>query len=143
MIKCTHLDCGLWKSDYCTAGTCMNHKYNVKPAPAVNTEKKLDIYNVNAGELEKVIGERGSGKTSILLHIAQQNGCTVVEPNCRMVEYAKQLAKSLNYNDVNIIPFREMIRLLAFSHYGVKFVIDELDLCLIQFDILSYSNDHD
>ena len=40
----------------------------------------------------RVIGTRGSGKTTKLLNLAAENGYVIVEPNAMMADYVRHLA---------------------------------------------------
>ncbi len=86
----------------------------------------------------RIIGERGSGKTTELLKLAQANGCTFVAPTYAMANYAEQLAKKKGMEDVRITTAHQMIHRM----YGrnEKFVIDELDHFLEMLGVEAYSN---
>lgn len=87
----------------------------------------------------RVIGTRGSGKTTELLKIAQRDGYTIVESNARMADYVRRMAKENGYN-VNIISSHELM-----TNYRMamdrKYLVDELDRFLISLGIEGYSNE--
>ena len=86
----------------------------------------------------KIIGNRGSGKTTALLSIAQQYGLTVVEPNIRAADFVKRTAKEKGFNMVNIISAHELL----YDRIGNKqqYLIDELDWFLETIGVCGYSN---
>lgn len=72
----------------------------------------------------KIIGKRGSGKTTKLLGIAAQTGDTVV---CCNKQYAKEMAQKTIGLPIDIISYSE------FMHERGKrkrYLIDEIDLFL-------------
>ena len=86
----------------------------------------------------KIIGSRGSGKTTKLLEIAQRDGHIIVEPNARMVDYVKHMAVEKGYN-VNVVSPHDLL----YRQHGIlkeKFLVDELDMFLIALGIEGYSN---
>ena len=88
--------------------------------------------------MEKIIGERGSGKTTKLLKLAQEKGFVVVEPTYMMANNASDLAKRNRY-DVKIINAHEFMWYRP-GHRDDKYVVDELDLFLQMIGIEGYSN---
>ena len=86
----------------------------------------------------KIIGTRGSGKTTKLLKLAQQDGYIIVEPNMRMCDYVRHMALENGYN-VNVICSHELL----YRQHGIikeKYLVDELDSFLIALGIEGYSN---
>lgn len=90
----------------------------------------------------RIIGERGSGKTSELLKMAHENGYILVEPTPRMQDVAVAMAKSMGYNDVeilNILQFDMRNPGLFMRDINNRYLIDELDLCLSRMNVVGYS----
>jgi len=86
----------------------------------------------------KIIGSRGSGKTTKLLKLAQQDGYIIVEPNMMMCDYVRHMALENGYN-VNVISPYDLL----YRQNGIikeKYLVDELDLFLIALGIEGYSN---
>ena len=86
----------------------------------------------------RIIGSRGSGKTTKLLKLAKDNGYVVVEPNMRMCDYAKRMAIQKEYN-IKVISAHELL----IRQHGIreeKYIVDELDLFLSSLGIQGYSN---
>ncbi len=86
----------------------------------------------------KIIGTRGSGKTTKLLELAQRDGYIIVEPNMRMCDHVRHMALEKGYN-VNVISSHELL----YRQHEVtkeKYLVDELDMFLIALGIEGYSN---
>ena len=86
----------------------------------------------------KIIGERGSGKTTKILEAASKNGCVVVEPNSKMAEYVSRMARDKGY-DLRIISAYDFL-LYKNTDRSTQYVVDELDLFLSAIGIKGYSN---
>ena len=86
----------------------------------------------------RIIGGRGSGKTTKLLKIAERDGFVIVEPNARMTDYVRHMAIENGYN-VNVISAHE---LLYRQHrvIGEKYLVDELESFLISLGVVGYSD---
>jgi broad-specificity NMP kinase len=86
----------------------------------------------------RVIGTRGSGKTTKLLNLAQEEGYVIVEPNAMMADYVRHMATENGFN-VNVIGAHELL----YRQHGVtrkKYLVDELDMFLSSLGIIGYSN---
>ena len=86
----------------------------------------------------KVIGARGSGKTTKLLNMAAENGYVIVEPNARMADHVRHMAMEKGLN-VNVIGAHELL----YRQRGVireKYLVDELEMFLASFGIEGYSD---
>lgn len=86
----------------------------------------------------RIIGTRGSGKTTKLLNLAAENGYVIVEPNAMMADYARHLAIEKGLN-VNVISAYE----LPYRQHGVvheKYLVDELELFMASLGIVGYSD---
>ncbi|MBO7710607.1 MAG: hypothetical protein J6S83_09070 [Lachnospiraceae bacterium] len=88
--------------------------------------------------MERIIGERGSGKTTKLLKLAQENGYVIVVPTITMADYVSDMAKKLGYN-VKVISAYEFFWHRPW-HRDDHYVIDELDLFLQAIGVKGYSN---
>ena len=87
----------------------------------------------------KIIGERGSGKTTKILEAASKNGFVVVEPNSKMAEYVSRMAKDKGY-DLKIISAYDFM-FYKNTDRRIQYVVDELDMFLSAIGIKGYSND--
>ena len=88
--------------------------------------------------MEKIIGERGSGKTTKLIELAHSEGCVLVEPNYRMAENARLMARDKGYEIVVLTASQ-----FLFNHFGSsveKYLVDELDIFLANIGIIGYSD---
>ena len=86
----------------------------------------------------KVIGTRGSGKTTKLLQIAQRDGYVIVEPNAIMTDYVRHMAIENGYN-VNVISAHELL----YRQHGIigeKYLVDELERFLMSLGVVGYSD---
>ena len=87
----------------------------------------------------RVIGERGSGKSTKLIMLAIKDDATIIVPTFRHMAAIEDLAKKLGYLDkLKCITFAQYK-----SSYGIyrgKYYIDELDACLSSVGTLGYSN---
>ena len=86
----------------------------------------------------RVIGTRGSGKTTELLNIAQEEGYVIVEPNAMMADHVRRMATEKGLN-VDVIGAHELL----YRQNGVKrekYLIDELEMFLSSLGIVGYSN---
>ena len=92
--------------------------------------------------MEKIIGERGSGKTTKLLELCHEKGYVFVSPTFRSAQYAEDLVKSKGWDDVPIITAYQFVSetLRIPSEYKNQFVIDELDWFLQKLNVVGYSN---
>ena len=86
----------------------------------------------------RVIGTRGSGKTTKLLNIAAENGYVIVEPTAMMADYVRHMAIEKELN-VNVINACEML----YRQHGVvheKYLVDELGMFMASLGIVGYSD---
>ena len=86
----------------------------------------------------RVIGTRGSGKTTELLNIAAKNGYVIVEPNAMMADYVRHMAIEKGLN-VNVIGAHELL----YRQHGVvreKYLVDELEMFMASLGIVGYSD---
>lgn len=86
----------------------------------------------------KIIGTRGSGKTTKLMEIASKEGYTLVEPTAFMADYVRMRAKEKGY-DIKVIS-SNMFLWEKPGHREEKYLVDELDMFLVQLGIKGYSN---
>ena len=87
----------------------------------------------------RIIGTRGSGKTTKLLNLAEENGYVLVEPNARIADYVRHIAAEKGLN-VNVISAHELL----YRQHGIlqeKYLVDELDLFLSSLGVEGYSDD--
>ena len=85
-----------------------------------------------------VIGTRGSGKTTKLLKLAQEEGYVIVEPNAMMADHVRHMATENGLN-VNVIGAYELL----YRQRGViceKYLVDELEMFLASLGIVGYSD---
>lgn len=88
----------------------------------------------------EIKGIRGSGKTTKLLYLAKGMDAIVVEPNCRMADFAKRKAAELKLDGVEIISMHELLDPNASGQYhGNKFLIDEIDIFLANLNVEGYT----
>ena len=87
----------------------------------------------------KILGERGSGKTTKLLEIAKEKGFILVEPNKMMADHAMYVAKDKGYN-VNVISLHEFLDRHN-EATNEKYLVDELELFLTSLSIEGYSDE--
>lgn len=86
----------------------------------------------------RVIGTRGSGKTTKLLNLAQEEGFVIVEPNAMMADHVRHMATEKGLN-VNVIGAHELL----YRQRGVireKYLVDELEMFLASLGIVGYTN---
>ena len=86
----------------------------------------------------RVVGTRGSGKTTKLLDLAAENGYVIVEPNAMMADHVRHMAIEKGLN-VNVIGAHELL----YRQRGVvreKYLVDELESFLISLGIEGYSD---
>ena len=86
----------------------------------------------------RIIGTRGSGKTTKLLELAQEEGYVIVEPNAIMADHVRHMATEKGLN-VNVVGAHELL----YRQRGVireKYLVDELEMFLSSLGILGYSN---
>jgi broad-specificity NMP kinase len=88
----------------------------------------------------RIIGTRGSGKTTKLLKLAEEEGYILVEPNARMADYVRHMATEKGYYKANVISVHELL----YRQHGVireKYLVDELESFLISLGVEGYSED--
>jgi len=87
----------------------------------------------------RIIGERGSGKTTKLLELAEEKGYILVEPTIASADYVRNMAREKGYHNVNIISAHD---LLFYRHSALrnKYLIDELEGFLSALGVEGYSN---
>ena len=68
----------------------------------------------------EIKGTRGSGKTTKLLYLAYGSGAIVVEPTCKMADFARTEAKKLKLDGVTIISMHELLVPISASRYNGK-----------------------
>ena len=86
----------------------------------------------------RVIGTRGSGKTTKLLNLAQEEGYVIVEPNAMMADHVRHMAIEKGLN-VNVISAHELL----YRQHGVlreKYLVDELEMFMESLGIVGYSD---
>lgn len=86
----------------------------------------------------RVIGTRGSGKTTKLLNLAAENGYVIVEPNAMMADHVRHMAIEKGIN-VNVIGAHELL----YRQHGVvreKYLVDELEMFMASLGIVGYSD---
>lgn len=86
----------------------------------------------------RIIGTRGSGKTTKLLNLAAENRYVIVEPNAMMTDYVRRMAIEKGLN-VNVIGAHELLH----RQYGVvreKYLVDELEMFMASLGIVGYSD---
>jgi hypothetical protein len=86
----------------------------------------------------RVIGTRGSGKTTKLLNLAAENGYVIVEPNAMMADYVRRMAIGKGLN-VNVIGAHELL----YRQHGIvreKYLVDELEMFMTSLGIVGYSD---
>ena len=86
----------------------------------------------------RVIGTRGSGKTTKLLNLAAENGYVIVEPNAMMADYVRRMAIEKGLN-VNVIGAHELL----YCQHGIareKYLVDELEMFMASLGIVGYSD---
>lgn len=78
------------------------------------------------------IGERQSGKTTMLIEMSEKSGATIVAPTYPMVKYIQLLAAQMGKKIPVPITITNYIRLLAIGGLGhtQKYLIDELQAAL-------------
>ena len=87
----------------------------------------------------RIIGGRGSGKTTKLLNLAAENGYVIVAPNVRMAEFVRRMAAEKGLN-VTVISAHE----LPYRMKGTvrpKFLVDNLEMFLMSLGIEGYSDE--
>ena len=85
----------------------------------------------------RVIGTRGSGKTTKLLNLAAENGYVIVEPNAMTADYVRHMATEKGLN-VNVVGAHELLH----RQHGVvreKYLVDELEMFMASLGIVGYS----
>lgn len=87
--------------------------------------------------MKRIIGMRGSGKTTRVIEYAHKNNCVMVVANCRLKTYAIEQAKAMKCEDVTIIDIYEYMQMLSHGHH--KYIFDELDHCLQAMNVVGYS----
>ena len=86
----------------------------------------------------RIIGGRGSGKTTKLLKIAEKDGFVIVEPNAKMADYVRHMATEKGYCKANVISAHELL----YHNHGTmheKYLVDELERFLMALGIEGYS----
>ena len=89
----------------------------------------------------RIIGTRGSRKTTKLLNLAEEDGYVIVEPNMKMADYVRHLATEKGLN-INVISAHELL----YRQRGVvreKYLVDELEMFLASLGIEGYSDGTD
>ena len=87
----------------------------------------------------RIVGARGSGKTTKLLRLSEEEGYVLVEPNARMADYVRHMATENGYYKVNVISAHELLH----RQHGIireKYLVDELESFLISLGIEGYSD---
>jgi len=86
----------------------------------------------------RIIGARGSGKTTKLLKLSEEEGYIIVEPNARMADHVRRMATEKGYYNANVISAHELL----YRQHGIKrekYLIDELESFLIALGVEGYS----
>lgn len=88
--------------------------------------------------MKRIIGTRGSGKTTKVIEYAHENNCVMVVPNYRFKRNSIEQAKAMKCEDVTIIDVYEYIQLLSLGQ-RFKYIFDELEYCLSAMNVVGYS----
>ena len=86
----------------------------------------------------RIIGARGSGKTTKLLSLAEEYGYVIIEPNAIMADRVRHMATEKGLN-INVISAHELL----YRQHGVireKYLVDELEMFLASLGIEGYSD---
>ena len=91
------------------------------------------------------IGERQSGKTTMLIEMSERTGATIVVATYPMAKYIQLLAEMGKKIPVPIITVTNYIRLLASGGLGKseKYLVDELQMMLSAMNIEAVTVDCD
>ena len=90
------------------------------------------------------IGERQSGKTTMLIEISEKTGATIVVATYPMAKYIQLLAAQMGKKIPVPITVTNYIRLLASGGLGrsEKYLVDELQMMLQQMNIEAATADN-
>lgn len=86
----------------------------------------------------RVVGTRGSGKTTRLMEIASKEGYTLVEPSAFMADYVRMRAKETGY-DIKVISLHQFLWEKP-GHREEKYLVDELEMFMASLGIVGYSD---
>ena len=88
----------------------------------------------------RVLGERGSGKTTKLIQLASENGYTIVAWNVMSARFIKDTAQR-NGIKVRVINCYDFVHEIS-EHRGYKdkYLVDELDAFLDGLNVVGYSD---
>ena len=88
----------------------------------------------------RVLGKRGSGKTTKLIQLASENGYTIVAWNVMSARFIKDTAQH-NGIKVRVINCYDFVHEIS-EHRGHKdkYLVDELDAFLNELNVVGYSN---
>lgn len=91
------------------------------------------------------IGERQSGKTTMLIEISEKTGATIVAATYPMAEYIQLLAAQMGKKIPVPITVTNYIRLLASGGLGKseKYLVDELQMMLSAMNVEAATVDCD
>lgn len=89
----------------------------------------------------RVLGDRGSGKTTKLIQLASENGYTIVAWNVQSARFIKDVAQQsgLKIRVINAYDFMREISEHGYGHKG-KYLVDELDAFLDGINVVGYSD---
>ena len=89
----------------------------------------------------RVLGERGSGKTTKLIQLASENGYTIVAWNVMSARFIKDTAqqKGIKVRVINCYDFMREISEHGYGHKD-KYLVDELDAFLDGLNVVGYSD---
>ena len=86
----------------------------------------------------KIVGGRGSGKTTKLIEYASKNDCVIVEPTFEMARHVLMMARNKGYN-IKVISSYDFIFCKP-NDGGTKYLIDEIDMFLKSLGVIGYSD---
>ena len=84
----------------------------------------------------RIIDKRQTGKTTKLIKEAKEIGATIVVPTFHHKNFILQ---SLHGDNVPVITFHEFLAQVR-NRSDVKYLIDELDICLDLYGVKGYTN---
>ncbi len=91
------------------------------------------------------VGERGSGKSTMLIEMSEKTGATIVAATYPMARYIKTTAAQMGKKIPNPITVMDYIRLLASGGIsnGQKYLVDELQMMFSAMNVEVATCDND